>query len=147
MSSRPYVFVPVVAHGMLTAIRDRRMGLAMPLGVAGLMLAHLPTTLLAAHVFAATVLVHALHDPCAAGQALPRLAVMGLAGAALAAPFWLPAIVLLADVSPQALYELEIMKPKPWLFFWDSTLPDTRWEKLNLYVCVAGLAAALLALR
>jgi hypothetical protein len=137
-----YVFTPVIALGMHTILRDRRMSFAFPLGLAGLTLAHLPSLLIAVHVLGVVFLVYALLRPHDAMAAFGRLVLLGVIGVALGAVYWLPAVALLPDVSPTALYDLEIMKPLPRLFFYESLLPYYGWEKLNLYLLAVGLPVA-----
>lgn len=137
-----FVFVPIVALGVHSALRDHRLNLVLPLTLATLILSHLPTTLLAVHVFGAIYVAHAVLTPRRARAAFLPLVTMGIIGVMLAAPYWLPALALLGDVSPEALYDIEIMKPIPHLLFHSDALPFRKWDWLNFYTLAAGLAAA-----
>ena len=141
-----YAFVPLLASGMHTALRDGRVGAAFPLGLAGLMTCHLPTALLAVHVFALIFAIWAVSAPKAAPAALLRLAVMGTAGAALAAVYWLPAIVLLDTVTPQILYSDPGLDPLAWLYGGaGGIVPQGRIGLLNLASLSGALVLAVLA--
>ena len=142
-----YVFVPLAAAGLVSALRDGRAGLAFPLGVAGTILCHLPTALLAAHVFGAVFLVWAVGYRTAVRAAALRVAAMGIAGLALAGLYWVPALVLLPDVSPDALYQPHMTATR-WLFFDGTDAPDPRTARLvaiglSAAVVVVALATAL----
>jgi hypothetical protein len=142
-----YVFVPVIALGLHRCLKDGRGGIAFPLGVAGLVLCHLPTALLAGHVFAAVWAVWALRHPRAAPLRTVRIGLLGLLGLALAGVYWLPAIVLLGDVSPGALYDAAAMlTPDVWLLGPDAPLPGgIGFAALIGASLVASLAAVVLA--
>ena len=137
-----FVFAPIVALGIHSALKNHRLNLWLPIGLAGMVLSHLPTTLLAVHIFGAIYIAHAVYDPPKARAAFVPLLTMSLIAAMITAPYWLPALALLNDVSPEALYDIEFMKPVHHLFFHDSALPVPRWGWLNFYVLIAGLMAA-----
>ncbi|WP_171230492.1 hypothetical protein [Ruegeria sp. HKCCA4008] len=139
-----YVFVPLAAHGVLVALRDRCPVWSLPVGLAGLGLSHLPTLLLVVHVMAVIVVAWILiHRTCFA-RSLVLLAGLGIVGVALSAFYWLPAIMLLGDVSPEGLYTKELI-PESWYLIGADVLPDSMY-KLALLICqltaaaVAGLA-------
>ncbi len=140
-----YVFVPLMAAGMVRAMRGGPVGPVFALATAGLILCHLPSVLLAAHVFGAVFLAWALAHPRAALPAAGRLLVAGGTGLALAALYWLPALVLLGDVSPAALYAPH-MTAETWLYPGGLGGPDPALA-LQILICLAAaLVATLLAL-
>ena len=112
-----YVLIPLVAAGFDVALRERRLAPSFILGFAALCMTHLPTAMLAGHVFAIVFVVWALAlrpGLHAVGAAFLRLGAMTLAGALLSAAVWLPAIATLSDVSAQVLREVHIT-PIPYL--------------------------------
>lgn len=139
-----YVFVPVVAVGLLDAMEARRVGPLLALGFAGLLFSHLPTALLAVHVFAIVLLAWGIRRPGALPAAAGRGLVLGLAGLALAAVYWLPAVALLPDVSPDAL-SIDALSPTSWFLLGTDILPDTLLKAAILSSLVGVLAAAALA--
>ncbi len=139
-----YAFVPLVAGGIVSALRAERWGPSLPLGFAGLLLCHLPTAFLSGHVFAAVVAVWAVARPRAAPTALLRLALSTGLGLALAAAFWLPALVLLPDVSADALRVPHLLAEN-WLFFDGRPEPDGRLTLVVRIALAGALVAALLA--
>ena len=139
-----YVFLPVVAGGIVDVLRHRGLGLGLPLGFAGLLLSHLPSAFLAGHLFTVVVGVWAVGHRRAALPAIARL-VLGVGlGLAAAAAFWLPAMVLLGDVSPQAL-RIPHLSPENWLFFDDRLEPDPQLMGVVGAALAGALAAAWLA--
>lgn len=144
-----YAFLPLVALGQIDMLTRGRARLALPLGVAGTILCHLPTALLAAHVFgavaAAWALIRAATDPHAVLPRLAGLAGLGLAGAALAGLYWLPALALLGDVSPDALYT-EFLQPQTWLLPPAGRLENPGMYAVALAATATGCAAAGLAI-
>ncbi|WP_170553987.1 hypothetical protein [Ruegeria atlantica] len=144
-----YVFVPLVGHGVVVALRDRRPVWSLPIGLAGLGLSHLPTLLLVIHVLAVVVVAWILTHRTRFVGSLAILIVLGAAGIALSAFYWLPAIVLLGDVSPQGLYTQELI-PESWYLIGADVLPDSMY-KVALLICqltaaaVAGLAILITA--
>ncbi len=140
-----YVFVPLVALGLVSVLRDGRAGLAFPLGLAGLILSHLPSALLAGHVFGAVFLVWALANRGRALTALLRLGAMAAIGLALAGLYWLPAVVLLGDVSAATLFEAH-MTATNWLFLDGTDAPDPAVAAVVGLCLAVALLVALLAL-
>ena len=140
-----YAFLPLVAIGQMDWLSRGRAGLAFPLGLAGVILCHLPTALLAAHVFGVIALAWALAHPRTALPRLAGLAGMGLAGGALAGLYWLPALVLLGDVSPQALYT-EFLQPRTWLLPSQGRMPNPGMTVLAVGTAFAGGAVTAAAI-
>ncbi|WP_424831782.1 hypothetical protein [Ruegeria sp.] len=138
-----YVFVPLVCHGVLVALRDQRPALSLPLGLAGLGFSHLPTLLLVAHVLVVIVGAWLLVFRRHVLRSVTLLTVMGGAGVALSAVYWLPAVVLLGDVSPDGLYTKELV-PDYWFLFGLDTYPDSKFRiALLMFQVVACIVAAL----
>jgi hypothetical protein len=140
-----YAFLPLVAVGQMDWLSRGRPGLAFPLGLAGVILCHLPTALLAAHVFGVIALAWALAHPAAALPRLAGLAGMGIAGGALAGLYWLPALVLLGDVSPEALYTAH-HQPQGWLLPSEGKLPNPGMILLAVGAALAGGAVSVAAI-
>ena len=139
-----YVFVPLFGHGVVAALREGRFTWSLPVGLAGLGLSHLPTLLLVVHVLAVIVVVWILVHRTRIARSLAVLTVMGAAGLSLSAFYWLPAIVLLGDVSPEGLYTQELV-PQNWYLIGPDVLPDSMY-KLALLICqVTAVGAAGLA--
>ena len=106
-----YIFVPIIALGMDVVLREKRLGPSFVLGFAGLCMTHLPTALLAGHVFTVVYVAWVFaHRPglAVAGAAFLRLLAATVIGALLSAAFWLPAISLIKDLSPHILFESKV---------------------------------------
>lgn len=136
-----YAFIPLVALG-IERIRNGEGGtLALALGIAGMALSHLPTTLLAAHVFGLLVLAlgaRADGDRVDKLSLLARFAWSGLLGLALASFYWLPAVALLETVSPEVLFE-PYFEAWRWLYLGNAETPNAHFA---LTVAIAFLACA-----
>lgn len=115
-----YAFLPIAAYGAEKIMRNEGNGATMALGVSGLMMTHAPTTLLAAHVFGAVVLVRLLLISRirlrTRALILLRLTAFAFLGLALSTLVWLPAIVLLNNASPEFLFDDGYYHPRRWLF-------------------------------
>jgi len=141
-----FAFLPLVALGVERLRRGRGGGLALSLGVAGTALSHLPTALLAAHVFAILCLFLILGGN---GPARHRVTLFALVvwraglGLMLAALYWLPAIVLLDRVSPDLLFT-PYFEPWNWLFG-AGTDPLGEGFVAGVVICLVGAAPILLA--
>ena len=102
-----YAFLPLVALGVERLRRGEGGGYLLALSVAGTALSHLPTLLLAAHVFAPLCLIFAAIAPggrIAKLLLLGRFLGFGLLGLGVAAFYWLPAVSLIGTVSSEILY-------------------------------------------
>lgn len=102
-----YAFIPLVAYGV-DAIRFKERGAwVLSLGVFGTVLCHLPTALLAAHVFGLVVLVltwqkyRLQQDP---RRFFGKVVFWRALGGLLSCFYWLPALALLDTVSDGFLY-------------------------------------------
>lgn len=144
-----YAFLPLIALGMERICRQAGGGWILALGVAGTALSHLPTTLLAAHVFGALAVVLAVLQPGGTGaglRLLARLAWFGGLGLALAAVYWLPALLLLDTVAADTLFD-PYFQPWRWLYFAAEPPPNTQ-TALQILICfLACLPLLLGALR
>lgn len=135
-----YAFTPLIARGIDIALRERRLSIGLPVGFALLLMSHLASALLAAHVFAIVFVIWAItrRDLTRIGGAFGRLSWLVVVGAALAALFWLPAVVLLKDVSSEALYT-EYFRATNWLLSPWRLFPDRRTMKFILFALfIAG---------
>ncbi len=144
-----YAFLPLIALGIERIRSQDGGGWTLALGVAGTAFSHLPTTLLAAHVFAALAFVLVVLQPGGAGARLrlfARLAWFGGLGLALAAIYWLPAILLLDTVSPATLFD-PYFEASRWLYFADAPPPNTQSAVRILLCFLACLPLLLGALR
>lgn len=140
-----YIFVPLVAAGMIAVLREGRISLSLPLGFAGLILSHLPTALLMGHVFGLIFLVWAIGNPRKAPAAALRLAAMATVGLALAGLYWLPAVILLDSVSSWVLFEPHL-KPTNWLLFDGAAAPDPATAHVVTACLAVGMVVAGLGL-
>ncbi|MDM7932646.1 hypothetical protein [Tabrizicola sp.] len=140
-----YAFIPLVALGIDQIRKGERGTAALTLGVAGTALSHLPTTLLAAHVFGLLVLVLVAR---ADGGWIGKLRLLAgfawpaMLGLALASFYWLPAVVLLDTVSPHVLFD-PYFEAWRWLYAYGAETPN---EHFALTVSIAFLACAPLVL-
>lgn len=113
-----YVFIPLIALGYEAIRNNERRGWLLAVGVAGLALCHLPTALLAAHVFGVVGLVLAWNKKVNQVRPLTyllRLIVWGGVGGLLACFYWLPALVLINEASPEFLYS-DYYVAEHWLY-------------------------------
>jgi hypothetical protein len=136
-----YAFIPLVALGIERVRRGARGGWLLAIGVAGTALSHLPTTLLAAHVFGLLVLVLAAFERggfVARLRLLARFAWFAVLGLALASFYWLPAVMLLDTVSPEVLFG-PYYEAWRWLFLGASSLPDAGFALVLVAVFLACL--------
>lgn len=140
-----YAFLPLVGLGIERLRRHEPGGWLLSAGVAGLLLSHLPTALLSAHVFGLLVLVFVTMQP---GGPRARLGLFarfvwfaGL-GLALASFYWLPAVALLDTVSPGPLFD-PYFEPWRWLYMGAEPPPNA---KLSVVVLIAFAACAPLLL-
>lgn len=133
-----YAFLPVVALGIERLRRDAAGGWILSLGVAGVMVSHLPTGLLAGHVLGVTCLVLVVLDRRGIwdrAKVLGRIFGYALLGLMLSAFYWLPAIALIDSVSASVLYS-ESFEAWAWLFGRGEPTPNPRMT-LMILVCFA----------
>ncbi len=144
-----YAFLPLVALGIERLRRHEGGGWILALGTAGLAFSHLPTTLLAAHPFAALGLWFVVRQP--GGRAaklwlLARLAWFGGLGLMLAAVYWLPSVLLLDKVSRSVLAD-PYFEAWRWLQFSPAPHPNPVLKTQLLASFYACLPFLILALR
>lgn len=102
-----YVFIPLIVFGIDKTLREERAAPILSIAFAGLCATHLPSTLLAIHVYFVVFLYWAVMNrgaPKCILLAFLRLSVLSFLGAGLSCAFWLPAFVLINDVSINVLY-------------------------------------------
>ncbi|MCK8465116.1 hypothetical protein MUY35_14755 [Aliiroseovarius sp. S1339] len=136
-----YAFLPLVALGFDAIRLQQRRGWILAVGVAGVTLCHLPTALLAAHVFAAltlVILVHLLRHKQNLTRFLLPLIGWTTLGGLLSCFYWLPAIMLLDTVSPDALYTSHFVAER-WLFRLPFDPPNLIIAKAILFGFLAVL--------
>ena len=138
-----YAFLPIIARGIDIALRDGKSAPSLAIGVALQLATHLPTAVLAVHVFGVTVLVWmiATRSPARVGGALLRLAGLSAIGAMLAAPFWLPAVLLIKDVTPELLFS-DYFVANRWLVTAPVFTPPDRVIMILVVACF-GLSAVM----
>ncbi len=123
-----YMFLPLIALGVDAIRLDRPGKYWLPIGIAGMLLCHLPTSVLAAHIGVFVVLVFALLN---LRQKLPTVRfvletiLLATLGGLLACFYWLPAVALLDHVASDLLYGDHFIATR-WLlqFGLDQTAPD-----------------------
>ncbi|MEO1015478.1 MAG: hypothetical protein AAFX08_09865 [Pseudomonadota bacterium] len=123
-----YIFFPLMAHFFTRLADDGRGGRGFALAFGGMILCHLPSALLAVHVMGALFLFIAWtkrDDRRAVVLLGARAAAWGAAGAAATALYWMPAVALLNDVSPQVLFGPYYV-PSNWFFFDGAPEPDPK---------------------
>jgi hypothetical protein len=121
-----YAFIPLIAIGYDAIRLNERHGWTLSIGIAGTALCHLPTALLAGHVFGVIALFVFWQKVRKGQDALGFLAsIIGwtILGGLLACFYWLPALALLDTVSPNVLYSNYYMAER-WLFGLRFDQPD-----------------------
>lgn len=102
-----YIFLPLIAAGMHIVLTEKRISSFLILSFTALCMTHLPTALLAEHIFFVIFLAWAWGNrskPAEISYAFIRLSVSVSIGALLSAWVWLPAIAMLGSVSSQVLF-------------------------------------------
>ncbi len=147
-----YMFLPLLALASVQLIEDRKGGLLFAVSFVGIGLSHLPTALLSAHLIAILAVWSAYgRVPDWTGRAIMvgRFALWGGLGAALSAFYWVPALALLSDVSPDNLYA-PYFEATNWLFFDGRPEPAAKTalaSKWQLALVIASALAALFVLK
>lgn len=136
-----YAFIPLVALGLERICGGRRSGAILAIGVAGTALCHLPTAILAAHVFGAVLivlLVFAKGGVTARIRLFARCAGFATLGLALAAFYWVPAVLLLETVSSDVLFD-PYFEAWRWLYGREAPQPNGHFV---LIIAASFLACA-----
>lgn len=116
------------------------------LGVAGCVMSHLPTALLAAHIFGIAAIAYMFGAGGYDGKRLRtflKLCGWAILGMALAAFYWLPALVLLDSVSPNALYQ-SFFDAQSWLYGFGFNQPNPALAQIILTCFALTLPIAVL---
>lgn len=144
-----YAFLPLIALGIERIRRNENGGWILTVGVAATALSHLPTTLLAAHPFAALVVAFAAIHPGGAAAKLRLFArfvwFAGL-GLALASFYWLPAIMLLDTVSSAVLFDI-YFEAWRWLYGGTEPQPNAQFASSVLVSFLACVPLLLCSMR
>jgi len=141
-----FIFTPLLLLGAKRILDGERGVLIFALALAGLVLSHLPSVMIMGYFLAGYCALRAWQkraEPMALLRPGFRLAGAGLLGLALSAVYWLPAIALLDDVSPDALYNA-YANPLNWLFLDGRAAPNpvtATWTAL-LYMAAMIVAVA-----
>ena len=136
-----YAFIPLIAIGYDRVRSGERGGWILSLGVAATTLCHLPTALLAFHVFGVIAVI--LFWQKIRAQAQPykfavRLTGWAVLGALLSCFYWLPALSLLDTVSADFLYGQHYIA-EDWLFGLRLDQPNPQFAWL---ICLSFLIVA-----
>lgn len=142
-----YIFMPLLILGMKRILDGERGAILFALALAGLVLSHLPSTLIMAYVLGLYGLIHVWQRRARPWALVPPVLALGcggMLGLGLSALYWLPALTLLADVSPGMLYTA-YADPLNWLFFDGRPAPNPRSAYLASVLCLAAIGVAVLA--
>ncbi|MEM9937410.1 MAG: hypothetical protein AAF768_01050 [Pseudomonadota bacterium] len=120
------IFLPLILLGAVKLLEEQKGGLLLALSFAALVFSHLPVALITVHFLAAFVVWKSWslrQDRRAILMVFARFALWGGLGAALSAVYWLPALMLLPDVTSSLLYS-EHSTPTNWLFLDGGAEPN-----------------------
>ncbi|WP_424940116.1 hypothetical protein [Aliiroseovarius sp. S253] len=143
-----FAFLPLIAFGIDSVRRNDGHGWTVAIGVAGLMLSHLPTMLLAAHVFAVIMLAIAFEkwrQKEAYGSFIFSISLWVILGAFVTSFYWMPALALLDTVSPNILFS-EFFRASNWLWGTTSSSPQPYTSMVLLSGFFVTLPTVLLSL-
>ncbi len=135
------IFIPLLILAAIKLLEERKCGWMLSLSFAGLVLSHLPVALITAHFLAAVVLWKTwdLRDDLGAtAKLVGTFALWGGLGAALSAIYWLPAFMLLEDVSSSLLFHVYSM-PTRWLFLDGQAEPNPATALMIKAIMMAAL--------
>lgn len=138
------IFIPLVILSAIQLLEARKGGWLLSLSFAGLVFSHLPVALITAHFLAAFVLWKTWglrEDLSAVLKLIGTFAVWGGLGAALSAIYWLPAFMLLEDVSSSLLFHVYSM-PTRWLFLDGQPEPNPASALIIKAIMMAALIMA-----
>ena len=143
-----FAFLPLIAFGVDSVRCQQKYGWTLAIGVAGLVLCHLPTMLLAAHVFAIILIAVAVQKWRRNQPFIPFLAsVVGwvFLGILMTSFYWLPALALLESVSPNILFS-DFFEAKNWLWGTASGTPQPQTSIVMLSAFLVTLPTVALSL-
>lgn len=143
-----FAFLPLLALGIDLVRKGERSGWTIAVGVAGLALSHLPSMLLAAHVFVIITLAIACQkwrakEPC--GGFLLSVSLWVLLGVLMTSFYWIPALALLDSVSPNILFS-GFFEASNWLWGTGSSSPQPETSKVSLSAFLVTLPVVLISL-
>lgn len=143
-----FAFLPLIALGVERVRQGTGGGAILALGVAGTALSHLPTALLAGHVFAVVCLVFTFAAPGGWADRLwvfARFAWFAALGLLLSAFYWLPAVMLLDSVSSSVLFD-PYFEAWRWLYGVGTTQPNPGFAVRVLLCFVVAVPIVLASL-
>jgi hypothetical protein len=143
-----FAFLPLIAFGVESIRCREKHGWTVALGVAGLVLCHLPTMLIAAHVFLIILLALAIQKwrmGEAFGTFLVSICGWVLLGVLMTSFYWIPALVLLDTVSPNILFS-GFFEASNWLWGTASRSPDPETSRILLSAFLVTLPTVVLSL-
>lgn len=144
-----YIFLPLVAFGIVKVMREQRMNVILPLSIALISLSHLLITLLTAVIFLPVVMVWGARHRAECVPVLWRLILLTALGLGVSAVYWGPAILHLQDVSADFLSRA-YFRPENWLL-WDgrdAPNPGVDWgSKFLLYLSLVSVLVGWLVSR
>ena len=145
-----YAFVPLIAYGFDAIRLNERNAWTLSVGVAGVVLSHLPTALLACHVFGVLVFVIVWQKNIVKNDVkgfLFTVAAWSAFGLLFSCFYWLPVLILLDSVSNSLLYT-DYYAAERWLFGFSFDQPSSfaktvLWSFLALlpFACAAAYIA------
>ncbi len=136
-----YAFIPLIAIGCDAIRLNERHGWTLSIGIAGTAFCHLPTALLAGHVFGVIALFVFWEKARKKQDALGFLgSIVGwtVLGGLLSCFYWLPALTLLDTVSPNVLYSSHFIAEQ-WLFGLHFDQPNPSFASIVLFSFLATL--------
>ncbi|CUI57593.1 hypothetical protein [Cognatishimia activa] len=133
-----YAFIPLAAYGFEEIRTNGRRKYLFSIGVAGLVLCHLPTAFLAAHFVLVAAVISAF-DSSENGSPYRSFIITlfkwGSIGLLISAFYWLPAVALRKLVSIEQLYTL-YFHAENWLFGGKFDQPNSNFM-VQIVACIA----------
>ena len=142
-----FAFLPLIAFGVDSLRCKEKHGWTVALGVAGLVLCHLPTMLIAAHVFLLIMLAIAVQKwrtGEAFGLFLVSICGWVFLGVLMTSFYWIPALALLDTVSPNILFS-GFFEARNWLWGTASGSPDPETSRILISAFLITLPTVLLS--
>lgn len=142
------IFLPLILLAALKLLEEKKGGILLSLSFAGLVFSHLPSALIVVHFLGAFV----LWQTWSSGNTWPeiretliRFALWGGLGALISAIYWLPALLLLSDVSP-AILQTSFGQPERWLVLDGQPEPDAVTGNIMKTLLFTGLVISAIGL-